>query len=134
MSFHHTSDPACPLCDFKLTQADPYLSWWYKTVVKPNFQRAHISWSYRDQENQEQCFRDGKSKLHYPHSRHNKMDENGNPKAEALDLFEIDENGIGVWHPGFFVQINSINESRAIAVEWGPKIGMPWDGDHFQLA
>lgn len=96
MSLHHTSDPECPLCLDKISKATPVLQDWFKIHVKPNFPRAHISWSYRNETEQEQAFADHKSKLRYPYSAHNKI------PALALDIFEIDENGEGLWAPTFF--------------------------------
>lgn len=129
---HHTQAPSCPLCEEKLSQAHPDLAAWYRRV-KPLWPDMHISWSFRDQPSQEQAFKDGKSKLHYPHSAHNKVDLFNKPCAEALDLFEIDESYLAKFNPSFYAAINAYNERNGFKVMWGGKWKTIGDADHFQL-
>lgn len=128
----HTPGPLCPGCEIKLRTAHPYLSNWFRTVVKPEFQLAHISWAYRGEADQERAFTDGRSHQHFPNSPHNHMEE-GIPCSLALDLFEIDEDGIADYVFTFYNNINSLNEARSLPVVWGGKFKSIGDGDHFQV-
>lgn len=130
---HHTSNPVCELCEFKLKSAHPLIADWYRTKVKPTFKDAHISWSYRGKDDQEQAFADGKSKLHYPNSQHNKTDSSGNPQSTALDLFEIDDSGQAIFNPKFYAQINAMNVDQKLGIAWGHIFKSLGDDDHFAL-
>jgi hypothetical protein len=130
---HVNGTPDCPLCEVKLQQAHPDLVKWFKEKVKPSFPAAHISWSYRDKANQEQAFLDGKSKLHYPLSAHNKCDDHGNPCAMALDLFELDFHGQASWPWGFFRDISNMNNKDACPIFWGGLWAKLGDADHMEL-
>lgn len=124
---HHTSDAICPLCEYKLAAVDPTLQYWFRQHIKPNFPDAHISWGYRNETEQEQAYLDHKTRLHYPQSDHNKI------PAKALDLFEINDAGQGVWNPGFFSAINDYNEDHGIELIWGAKWRSLGDNDHFAI-
>lgn len=124
---HHTSDPVCPLCEEKLAQVHPDLAAWYRTEVKPRHPDAHVSWGYRDKVSQEAAFEDGKTKLHFPKSAHNKL------PARALDLFEINAAGIATWEPRFFSTIAARNKIDYPHMIWGGDWKTLGDGDHFEL-
>lgn len=130
MSLHHNSDPSCPLCEDKLTRAHSDLVRWFQSVkfMHPD---VHISWSYRGEQDQEQAFLDGKSKLHYPNSAHNKTDENGNPCSRALDLFQINEDNQAIFNPGFYARLSS--EEHGVSVLWGGRWKTMGDYDHWQM-
>jgi hypothetical protein len=136
---HHKNGVAeCPECENKLKDAHPKLAEWYREKVKTAFPSCHISWSFRGKQDQEQAFSDRKSDLHFPFSPHNKSDDQGNPCALALDLFELDFNGIGRWAWGYFRDIAKTLPDCGFPVEWagnwksekGKKLG---DFDHFEL-
>lgn len=127
----HSNDPAaCPACEIKLKDAHPDIASWFRDKVKPAKQDCHISWSWRGQEDQEAAFLDGKSKLHFPLSPHNKQDDQGAPCSLALDLFELDFNGVARWSWGYFREVAEVDGE---SVFWGgnwPHLG---DFDHFSL-
>ncbi len=124
---HHTSDPVCALCALKLAQAHPDLVAWYNTQVKPTFPQSHISWSFRNQAQQEDCVSDGKSNEQWPHSPHNQT------PAMALDLFEINDQGLAVWDPSFFNDVNEMNVQRSVPINWGGSFITLHDYDHYEL-
>lgn len=124
---HHTSDLACPLCSAKLALAHPELAQWFSDIVKPLHADSHVAWSYRGPEDQEQAFKEGKSKCHYPDSPHNKK------PAEALDLFQIDAAGRGIWVPKFFAALDAHNKAQGIDLLWGGEFKSLGDYDHFQI-
>lgn len=129
---HHTADPACPLCEEKLAQAHADLAEWYRSKVKAAYPNSHVSWSYRDQASQEQAVADGKSELHYPASAHNKTDAAGSPRALALDLFFIDQNGKAYWPAMLFAKIADDAEHAGDPILWGGHWRELGDSDHFQ--
>ena len=124
---HHTSDPQCPLCDYKLTQAHDVLRDWFNTHVKPQYPDAHVSWSYRNKQDQDRCLAENKTRLEFPMSKHNQI------PSLAIDLFEIDQAGHGVWNPKFFVALNEYNEGNGFPIGWGGRWRSLGDGDHFEL-
>lgn len=127
----HTNDLIdCPSCDEKLSQAHPKLIDWFKQVVKPSFKDCHVSWSFRDQYNQNQMVAMGKSKLAWPKSKHNFMDENGNPLSLAIDLFELSSNGMASWPWKYFKDISALITDE---MEWGGNWKKFPDSDHYEL-
>lgn len=127
MSLHHTADPVCPCCEDKLSLVVKELQDWFRTHVKPNFPHAHISWGYRGEVSQEDAYANHRSKLHFPHSAHNKT------PAQALDLFELAESGEGLWNPAFFAGINQYNIDHGIKLKWGAVFRLLGDSDHWQI-
>lgn len=125
---HHTEDAICPACEEKLALAHPELVKWFREQVKPCHNDVHISWSYRDQASQEQAFLDGKSRLHFPNSKHNKR------PALALDLFKLTEENAALFPPLLYAAIASEATAAGSPIEWGGSwVGRLKDLDHFQL-
>lgn len=124
---HHTNDAVCPLCEEKLASAHVYLQTWFRNVVKPKYPDAHVSWAYRDQAAQEAAFADEKTKLHFPHSAHNKI------PARAIDLFQINSAGVAFWAPLFFAALSASNKLDYPQIVWGGTFKTLGDGDHFEL-
>lgn len=123
---HHTSDPSCALCNDKLTLAHPDLAKWFNDL-KSRHPNAHVSWSFRDQQSQEQAFQAGTTKLHFPDSAHNKQ------PAMALDIFQINDAGQAIWDPIFLCKVNQETLSLGYNLKWGgswPSLG---DRDHWEL-
>lgn len=133
MNKHQNGIPECPLCSDKLKQAHPIIATWFRDIVKTTFPDCHISWSYRDKANQDECFKDGKSKLQYPNSMHNKVDDKGAPSAHALDLFRLCSNGMASWEWKFFRDIASRSEEAKAPITWGGEWKAFADSDHFEL-
>lgn len=127
MSNHTNSITPCPLCEEKLTLAAPELAKWFRESVKPKNPTAHISWSFRDRDSQEAAFLDGKTRLHFPNSAHNKK------PAAALDLFELDLNGRAYWGWKFFRDIADQAAADSAPISWGGHFTHLGDADHFEL-
>jgi hypothetical protein len=129
---HANGIASCPSCEDKLKDAHPDLAEWFRGKVKPNYPHAHVSWSYRGKEDQEHAFLDGKTRLHFPLSAHNKHDDQGNPCALALDLFELDYNGMACWGWAFFRAIANAAQHDGIPIKWGGDFKTLGDADHFE--
>jgi hypothetical protein len=128
---HHTHDPVCPLCEDKLFTAHDYLKGWFRSL-KSRYPNVHVSWAYRGQADQEEFFKEGKTRAHYPHSAHNKTDEAGKPCSLALDLFQIDEDGVARFSPLFYAKIADESEKDGALILWGGTFKNIGDRDHFQ--
>jgi hypothetical protein len=131
MSLHHTDDPVCPLCEAKLQQAHSYLQGFFREKKK-KYSNLHVSWSFRNKVEQEQAYLDGKTRAHFPKSPHNKM-KDGKPCAEALDLFQIDEDGVARFSPLFYVKLSHECEEDKLPIVWGGNFKKLHDYDHFEL-
>lgn len=129
----HNRDMDCPACAEKLSTAHHELREWYVSAVKPNFPETHVSWSFRNKEEQEKVFAEGKSYFHFPMSAHNKSDDQGNPCSLALDLFQQDAQGIGHWPPKLFLDISNMCILNKLPIRWGGVWKHLGDADHFEL-
>ena len=123
---HHTNDIECPLCNEKLKDAHLTLQDWFKSL-RASDTTLHVSWSYRDEANQEQAFNDGKSKCHFPDSPHNKI------PSLAIDLFII-EDGIAKWPYDKFKEIADHIKDSGNAIIWGGDFKSIGDADHYQIS
>ncbi len=132
MSKHTNAETPCPLCEKKLLEAHPDLQDWFRDIIKPAHPDTHISWSFRDMFNQNQAHAEGKSKLGWPLSMHNKSDDQGNPCSLALDLFQLASNGMACWPWKWFKGISETSKKANAHVDWGHDL-WGWDADHFQL-
>lgn len=126
MSLHHEDGQKCGLCEAKLLDAHPRIATWFRDL-KARYLNVHISCSHRNQVEQEQAFLDGKTKAHFPFSPHNVM------PAMALDLFQIDEDGVGRWSPMFMAKINKENKESGEPIICGIEFKNLGDSCHFQL-
>lgn len=126
MSTHHTSDPVCPACEEKLTQAHDKLAPFFK-YFKSIYPDLHVSWSYRDKQSQEEAVKNHKSDLHYPKSPHNKL------PALAIDVFQINEHGAGIWDGKFCAKLNKEQKAAGFDLLWGGEFKDLGDADHFQV-
>jgi hypothetical protein len=131
MRLHHEHGPVCPLCTEKLKTAHPLLVAWFQRV-KARHINAHVSWAYRGPEDQEKAFKEGKTKLHYPDSKHNNM-FNGKPCSLALDLFILDEDGVARFPGLWYAKLNVENEANKEPIFWGGRFKSFGDLDHWQL-
>lgn len=130
---HHNEEPKCPNCEEKLFNTHPVLVEWYRRV-KAKYPSVHIAWSFRGQADQEEAVKEGKSELHYPMSAHNKTDDKGIPCARALDLFQIDDDGVARFSPMFYAKIADDCEQSHEPIKWGGHWKNLGDRDHFQLS
>jgi hypothetical protein len=124
---HHTSDYICSLCEEKLKNAHRFLAYWFHNYVKLNWPDAHVSCSHRNKYDQEWLFIDKKTELHWPNSKHNKI------PAEALDLFQINDKGKGIWDVKFFTDLNQHNLDSGIDFTWGGNFEKLRDYCHFEM-
>lgn len=127
----HGDAHTCPSCDFKLESAHIDLQGWF-SLVKMNFPRAHISWSWRGEQDQEQAYADHRTKLHFPNSPHNHL-EDGKPCSLALDLFVLSEDHTALFPPTFYAAVNEMNKVNGRKIVWGGSFSSLGDFDHFQL-
>jgi len=128
----HENGKPCERCEQKLTEANPTLvSWFY--WVKSNFPDTHIAWSFRDQASQDNAFFKGLSTLTWPNSKHNVVDENGKPCAEALDLFQLGDDGKAYFLHAFYKNVHELTEKEMLPIKWGGTFKNFPDNDHFEL-
>ena len=132
MSFHHQDGVICRLCEEKLKHAHPKLVKWFQ-AIKEEFHEAHISCSYRSKEDQVQCYANGKSRLKYPHSKHNRCDSKGSPSSHALDIFELKDYKAHFDH-SFFKSIAEHSATIQAGIVWGGKFYGFVDHVHFEIA
>lgn len=129
MRASHTDDPVCPLCQQKLLTAHPFFHDWFARQ-KQKYPNLHISWAYRGKEDQERVYADGKSNARFGQSAHNAVDEKGKPRADALDLFQIDEDGVARFSPTFMAKL--WGECKDDGLIWGGNFRKLGDFCHFQ--
>lgn len=129
----HTNDtPTCASCEEKMQQLNSDHAAWFREKVKPKFQDAHISCTYRNEADQNMAVATMKSKLKYPLSAHNKCDDQGNPCALAFDLFRLCSNGMAAWEWKFFKEISDQAKLDGYPLKWGGDFKTLGDSDHFE--
>ena len=134
MSAHHQNGSFCQLCEEKILTLDPRLQPWARHF-KQTFPDGHLSWGFRDEENQNRFFDEGKTRARWPNSKHNRMDGSGKPAAQAFDLFRIRPDGVPEWRAEYCMEVWT--ELQAVSpqglLEWAGN----WTGfrelDHIQL-
>lgn len=125
MTPKHTNGSTCLLCDLKLERVHAFLVGWVRGV-RAEHPDVHVSWGYRDQASQDAAVAAGTSKDPWPTSLHNH-----NP-SDAVDLFQLDGLGNGLWNSQFMRQIDTQNVKNGIKVQWGGNYpGGFKDFDHF---
>lgn len=103
MNLHHNDDDPCPMCESKLEGAHVDLVTWFREV-KSLWSNCHVSWAFRNEALQNKAYENHASNLKWPMSAHNHM-ENNKPCALALDIFQIDEDGVGRFSPKFYSMV-----------------------------
>lgn len=128
---HHTHDKLCPLCAEKETTLNPELATWWRWV-KDRHPEAHIAWGFRDEENQNQFYAEGKTRARWPHSKHNVM-KDGKPCAEAFDCFIILADNLARFPASWYKALAQALKEASAPIQWAGE----WTGfkeqDHFQL-
>lgn len=132
VSLHHVVTGPCPLCEAKLATAHPYLVSWFRRVRK-KYLNAHVSWAYRSADEQNECYRKGQSELQYPASAHNKTKADGTPCSHALDLFQLDEDGVARFPPLWYAKVDEDNRADREPLLWGKAFKSLGDLCHWQL-
>lgn len=123
----HTQGTECEGCNERLKDAHILLQSFF-SIIKDKHPSVHISWVYRDEESQKKAVELGASKLPFPKSKHNKL------PAEAIDIFQINENGKAVFDPGFCRMIFKESEQLGFKFTWGGSFKSLGDYGHFELS
>lgn len=128
---HENDVDKCSRCETMLLTAHADLVGWYRKIKK-KYVNVHISCSFRNQAEQNKSFAEGKSRLAWPSSKHNNM-EDKKPCSKALDLFLLDEDGLARFPPLFYAKLNADNEKEDKHIIWGGKWKSLKDLDHFEI-
>ena len=121
----------CPRCETFLKLAHPKIVEWWR-AIKPNFSHVHIYCSYRDVGEQNKAFAEGLSRLKFPNSRHNHL-ENNLPASLALDLFQLSEEGIALFPYKFYLKIWELTQTLKYPIRWGGNFKNLGDSNHFEI-
>ncbi len=136
MSHHHTDDLLCLLCLEKISTAHLKLQdiW---NLIKTEFKDCHISWCFRDEENQNSLYHEGKTRCMWPNSKHNTMVDQ-KPCAQAMDLFQLSSEGIALFPLAYYKKIAAWLIATAQPIVWTGQWTMAHEhiveSDHFQLS
>lgn len=128
----HNGGPDCGGCETKLLTAHPYLIAWFDRV-KAKYPNTHVSWAWRSRSEQDELVAQKKSDKPWPTSAHNYSTPSGLLCSKALDLFQIDEDGVGRWSAPFFNQLWLDILDAKEPIVWGGKWREFGDFNHFQL-
>lgn len=110
----------------RLNTCDERLQRLFNEVVK-HFDCTILE-GYRDEEKQEKAYREGRSKVRYPDSKHNRY------PSKAVDCvpYPVDWDNLPRFHEfAGFVQATAI--AQGIKVRWGGHFKSFFDGPHFEL-
>lgn len=108
-----------------LATCDPRLETLAKDVLSLGIFDFGVTCGYRSQDTQEQLYFEGKTKVHWPDSKHNSK------PSKAFD-FVLYINGSPTWReedkPGYYMAVGIF---KALAIQQGIKLrcGADWDGD-----
>jgi peptidoglycan LD-endopeptidase CwlK len=137
---HSNRLETCQLCEEKLKTVHADLAAIFREVIKRRFHDAHISEGWRGEFEQRRAFAEGKSKAPWPLSKHNKLDDQGNPCSLAIDLFELASNGLACWRWGYFKAIAEELDREDLPIRWGGdwngngiKDKNDFDAPHFEI-
>jgi hypothetical protein len=122
---HHTQATDCPLCVEKCKDLHPTMAAWFWRL-KHEYPDCHVSCSYRGKAEQEDAFKRGTSKLHWPNSMHNTK------PARAMDLFQIRDDFVPSWADKYFAELATWLKLNCAPIDWGHDL-WGWDRPHFQL-
>ncbi len=131
MKIKHSNDGECLRCKEKLMQACPIMVSWF-AYIKASNPEAHISWSYRNEEEQNKMVEENKSKKTWPSSKHNTLDENGQPSSQALDIFQLLDDGGAKFSTSWYHKINDETLAAKLPITWGGNYITLRDYCHFQ--
>ncbi len=132
MSKHHEAGPECPLCEQKLATAHPTLVAWFRRV-KARYENIHISWAFRGEADQNKAFMEGRGPA-WPLSKHNNQ-KDSLPYSLALDLFTVDDDGVGRFPPMLYAKLAAENVANHEPIKWGGTFKkVKGDLDHFELS
>lgn len=121
----HTNGSICQGCDERLFECAIYLRGWFK-YIKEKHPETHISWGHRDEESQEEAFKAGATRLHFPDSKHNFL------PSRAVDVFQL-VNGKAVFDKSFYKQLKQESEDGKWELRFGQDMPHLGDFDHFEM-
>ncbi len=104
------------------------------------FPDAHIAWTFRNEADQNAEFHAGRSKKPWPESAHNYTNEWGEAFSQAMDLFQLAENGAASWELAWYQRVAMFAEKIQAPLVWGGNFKRKasdkqgWDSNHFELA
>ena len=132
---HHTNDTDCPKCLEKLEMVHPYMQNWF-LWVKSHWSEAHVAVGWRNEQDQNSAYMNGRSKLPWPQSLHNHMDMDnpGNltPCSKALDIFQIIDHR-AIFDGDWCQEVNDLTKQNGYKIRWGGSFQSIPDLDHFEL-
>lgn len=128
---HRNDTLDCPRCKEKLHQAHPKLVAWFNEI-KPFFPTVHVAVSYRGATEQNEAFKEGRSRLPFPKSKHNAT-EGTLPCAKALDLFNLSAEGVATFPWPFYKKIADLCAQQKDPIRWGGTFKTLGDANHFEL-
>jgi hypothetical protein len=131
MGAKHINGKTCLSCEDKLRLADYRIQDWFYDI-KAHFPLLHISWTYRNEKDQNDCFANGSSNLKYPKSAHNFIDDQAMPCSRAIDVFE-QVGDKGVWSKNTFQKMWDYTKEKGYDMIWGGNFKSIGDSDHFQI-
>lgn len=130
MLHHSNSTVDCPSCLLKLEQAHPMLSVYYKLIREKHLD-FHLSQTFRDKQAQEDAFKSGLSRKHWPFSKHNVM-VNGKPQARAFDFFK-QQDGKTLYPYNWVLEIITFCKSHNFNCRYGMDFQDLEDSIHIEL-
>lgn len=133
MGLKHEDGPVCSLCNAKLVQAHSVLRDFFNALKKSEGS-VHISWAWRNEEMQNKFFEEGKSRVKWPNSKHNSTTADGRPCSRAIDLFQIDADGLARFSGPFYEKIANFAHLEKFPIVWGGSWAQFKDRPHFQLS
>lgn len=130
-ALHHNDDNPCPLCEAKLSTAHSVIADWFRKI-KAIWKNVHVSWAFRNKEQQERVYEDGASLVRWPNSAHNYM-IGDKPQSLALDIFQIDDDGVARFSPKFYRLIWDWTNGGDFKLRWGGDFKKLGDAGHYEL-
>ena len=131
MRLKHLPGPNCNSCNLKLIGAHAEIRKWFLENVKPLFPDTHVSCAWRDFKKQKEYFDNGQSKARPGQSKHNFLDQYGEPCARALDLFKLSAEGKAEFPAEYYEEI--ARKCHDEKIKWGGEFQSISDGTHFEL-
>lgn len=123
----HEQGHVCEGCLERLKQGHPDIIEAYN-FAKSRYHDFHVSWIYRDEENQEKARSVGASKAKFGESKHNLL------PAQAMDGFQLDESGIAIFDPIFCTKLNQELKNAGFKLKWGGEFKKLGDYGHWERA
>lgn len=125
------SNGGCEKCKEFLTQLNKELAS-YASDILARFPDCHISCAFRGEAEQNQAFKNGKSRLKWPNSKHNVM-KDGLPCSEAIDLFQLSDLGTAIFNRDYYKTIFNFIKENQLPIAWGGLWVTFKDNPHFEL-